>query len=342
MNWDFNQPAMLWLLPLAGLPLLRRRSDTLVFSSLAWLPADPLGRVLGALWRVLAVAAMGCIVIGLAGPGEAGTQVLRTGRGAELLVLMDRSSSMDAVVHLNGAAGNGGFSVTESKAAIVRRLLGDFIAKRPDDRFAFTTFSTSAMPAVPFTAKRDMVDAALAAAAVGRGLPETRMGSALLAAIAQFQGRPYAGSRIVLLVSDGGAQLDAATRQRIEAGLAREKIGLYWIYIRSGPNAPSLVGDAASAPAGSYDSVDELALHQFFGSLRTPYRLFQTDDAAAMAAAMAEIDRQQNFPLSFHERVPRRDFSGAFYLAALLCCVALWGCFSLQWQRWPAASGVAA
>lgn len=342
MSLDFSQPAWLWLLPLAALPLLRRRSDTLVISTVAWLPPDRLGLALAVLWRALAVASMLCIVIGLAGPGEGGSQVLRTGRGAELLVLMDRSSSMDAVVHLNGAAGNSGFSVTESKAEIVRRLLGDFMAKRPDDRLAFVSFSTSAMPAVPFTEKRDMLQAALDATGVGRGLPETRMGAALLAAIAQFQGRAYSGSRIVLLVSDGGAQLDAPTRQRIQAGLAREKIGLYWIYIRSGPNAPSLLGDPASAPAGSYDSVDELALHQFFGSLATPYRLFQTDDAAAMTAAMAEIDRQQNFPLTFHERVPRRDFSGGFYLAAWLCGLGLWACRALQWQRWPSNNGVAA
>jgi mxaC protein len=338
MRLDFAQPWLLLLLPLALLPLLRRRSDTLVFSWLAWLPTDRVGRVAGFLWRAFAVTAMAAIVIGLAGPGQSGTQVLRTGRGAEVLILMDRSSSMDAVVHLNAPATAGGFSVTESKSEIVRRLLADFVARRVDDRFAFMAFSTSPMAAVPFTENGAVIQSALAATGVGRGLPDTHMGSALLAAIGQFEGRAYSGSRIVLVVSDGGAQLDETTRRRIQAGLAREKIALYWIYIRSGPNSPSLTGNGngngAGTAAGLYESGEEMALHTFFQSLPTPYRLYQTDDSAAMAEAMAEIDRQQNFPLSFHERVPRVDWSAGFYLAALLACGGLLACRSVQLQDW--------
>jgi mxaC protein len=330
MRFDFAQPWMLLLLPLALLPLLRRRSDTLIFPFVAWLPPDRVGRLLGVLWRVLAVAAMACIVVGLAGPGQSGAQVLRSGRGAEVLILMDRSSSMDNVVHLNGFNDGGRFSVKESKNQIVRELLSTFVAKRPHDRFAFMTFSTSAMRVVPFTERGDMVRAGLAATGVGRGLPETRMGSALLAAIGEFEGRPYSGSRVILIVSDGGAQLDEPTRERIRAGLVHEKIALYWVYIRSGPNSPDLTAGTNTV----YGSAEEQALHDFFRTLKTPYRLYQTDDADAMAAAMAEIDRQQNFPLSYHERVPRRDFGAAFHLAALLCCAGLLACRALQLRSW--------
>ena len=84
-----------------------------------------------------------------------------------------------------------------------------------------------------------------------------------------------------------------------------------------------------------YDSVEEMALHSFFRTLATPYRLYQTDDAQMMAAAMAEIDRQQNFPLSYTRRVPRSDYSGGFYLAALLCAAGLLACRAVQLQAWP-------
>jgi mxaC protein len=330
MSIDFAQPWMLLLSPLALLPLLRRRADTLVFPSVAWLPPDRVGRLLGVLWRALAMAAMACIVVGLAGPGQSGAQVLRSGRGAEVLILMDRSSSMDNVAHLNGAVAGGRFSVRESKNQIVRELLARFVAKRPHDRFAFLTFSTSVLRIVPFTERGDMVQAALAATGIGRGLPDTRMGSALLAAIGEFAGRRYAGSRVILVVSDGGAQLDEPTRERVRAGLARDKIALYWVYIRSGPNSPDLMAERTTV----YGSGEEQALHDFFRTLETPYRLYQADDSEAMAAAMAEIDRQQSFPLSFHERVPRRDFSPAFHLAALLCCAGLLACRALQLRSW--------
>jgi mxaC protein len=328
--FDFTQPAFLLLLPLALLPLLRRRADTLTFAHVAWLPRDRVGRAIGMLWRAFAVGAMACAIVALAGPGQSGAQIPRTGKGAELLILLDRSSSMDAVVHLNGVQTPEGFSVREAKGEIVRRLLKDFVAKRPDDRFAFMAFSTSAFPIVPFTEDETLIQAALDAAGIGRGLPETRMGTALVAAIGEFEGRPYTGSRVILVVSDGGAQLDEPTRERIRAGLAHQKVALYWVYIRSSPNAPNLVAATTTA----YGSTDELALHDFFRTLVTPYRLYQTDHSKAMEAAMAEIDRQQNFPLTVMERVPRRDFAAAFSLVALLCCAALLACRALQLKAW--------
>ena len=331
MGLDFLQPLWLWLLPLAALPLLRRRSDTLRFAAVAWLPADPWGRAAGFLWRGFACAAMLGVVIGLAGPGVSGTQVLRTGKGAEVLILMDRSSSMDANLLAKDVKSGGQFNASRpTKSQVVRELLSDFVARRPGDRFALMTFSTSAMLVAPFTQDHTTVQAGLKATAIGRGLPDTLMGRALLAAIDQFDGRPYSGSRIVIVVSDGGATLDDTQRRRIAAGLARHKIGLYWVYIRSSPNSPNLM----RAASGTLDSDEELVLHAFFKSLATPYRLYQTDDADAMASAMAEIDRQQNFPLSYYQRVPRLDHSGAFFLAALLCCLGLLACRALQLQTW--------
>jgi mxaC protein len=333
MRIDLAQPWMLALLPLALLPLLRRRSDTLAFSSVAWLPVDPLGRVFGFLWRAFAVGAMALTVLGLAGPGQSGAIVERAGRGAEILILMDRSSSMDASVHTNGLQTAGRMS-QEPKAKVVRELLSEFVAKRPDNRFAFMTFSTVPVAVVPFTQKTDTVQAALAATAIGRGLPETRMGPALLAGIEEFENRSYAGSRVMVVVSDGGARLDEATRERVHAGLAREKVALYWIYVRSGPNSPNLNTETVSA----YGLGEELALHDFFKTLATPYRLYQVDDSNAMAAAMAEIDRQQNFPLTLYVRVPRRDHAGAFYLAAMMCCAGLLACRAVQLQSWGQGS----
>ena len=101
MPFDFAHPLALALLPLALLPLLRRRKDTLAFSYLAWLPPDRCGRVMGWLWRAMAVLAMASIVIGLASPGRSGAQLERSGHGAEALILLDRSSSMDAVIQPN-------------------------------------------------------------------------------------------------------------------------------------------------------------------------------------------------------------------------------------------------
>jgi mxaC protein len=105
---------------------------------------------------------------------------------------------------------------------------------------------------------------------------------------------------------------------------------LHWIYIRSGPNSP----DLTKTDSGTLDSEEETALHAFFKTLATPYHLHQTDDPEAMASAVAEIDRQQNFPLTYYQQVPRLDHSAACFLAALLCCLGLLASRALQLQSW--------
>src|SRR3569833_4777119 len=93
-QFDFAHPWALLLLPLAVLPLLRRRRDTLPFSYAPWLPKDPLGQIAGWMWRILAAIAIFSTVIALAGLGRPQTQVARVGRGAEILILVDRRRSM--------------------------------------------------------------------------------------------------------------------------------------------------------------------------------------------------------------------------------------------------------
>ncbi|MCW5238089.1 vWA domain-containing protein [Verminephrobacter eiseniae] len=325
--FDFVHPWVLALLPLALLPLLRRRGDTLPFAHAAWLPPQRIGSAIGLLWRGLAVLALAGIIVGLASPGRAQTQLARTGHGMEILILLDRSGSMNSAIVAQGeqaalrTQGN-------TKADAARELLMRFVEQRPDDRYAFVMFSTSPLRVLPFTERKQAILAGIAATGIGRGLMNTDIGRAMLAAIGEFDGRPYSGSRIIMLVSDGGAQLDAGTRKRIETGLARNRIALYWIYLRTG-NGPSLRTEAPDD-----GSAQEIALHRFFQGLGTPYRAYEAEDASAMAAAIAAVGRQQNLPLSFMERVPRKDDSRHFFGMALVCCGLLLCCRGLQLRSW--------
>jgi mxaC protein len=205
----------------------------------------------------------------------------------------------------------------QPKAKVARDLLSKFVVQRADDRFALMFFSTKPLSVVSFTQHDDVVQAGIAAADVGRGLANTEVGRALLAAISEFDHRTYSGSRIILLVSDGGAFLDEPTQRRILAGLARNRIALYWIYLRS-YNSPALDEsdvDHANAP--------EIALHKFFQTLTTPYRAYQAAVPEDLAKAVADVGREQNFPLDYLEQVPRQDFSRRFLAAAAICCVLL-------------------
>jgi mxaC protein len=355
-TFHFTQPWVLLLLPLAGLPLLRRRRDTLLFPNLDWLPPDRAGRIAGFVWRALAVLALAAIVLALAGPGSPETTVSRTGRGAEILILMDRSRSMDAkmkpadwrsidphsLLHQIESRG-------EPKSAVARNLLSAFVERRPDDRFALMFFSAGPMNVVPFTQRDAVVQAGIRAGGLGRGLSDTDVGRALEAAIDTFNARTYSGSRIILLVTDGGAHLDEPTRQRIREGLQAQRIALHWLYLRT-LNAPELGAEASAPPPDASSdspadiearntwatqaSIPEVALHRFFQSLPTRYRLYQADSPDDLAQAVAEVGREQNFPLDFEERVPRQDHSRALLLLAALCCALMLAYRSLLLRSW--------
>jgi mxaC protein len=333
-SFDFAHPWALLLLPLAVLPLLRRRRDTLPFSYAPWLPKDPIGQIAGWLWRILAAMAIFSTVVALAGLGKPQTQVARVGRGAEILVLMDRSRSMDDHMlpadwrRLDRSLLLHHLARGQPKAKVARDLLAKFVLERPDDRFGLMFFSTKPLSVVSFTQHDEVVQAGIAAADIGRGLANTEVGRALLAAIAEFDRRAYSGSRIILLVCDGGAYLDEPTRQRILAGLARNRIALYWIYLRS-YNAPTLDN---SEPG--QENAPEIALHTFFQTLRTPYRAYQAEVPEDLQKAVADVGRQQNFPLDFLEEVPRQDYSRRFVAAAAVCCLLLLLGRSLALRSW--------
>lgn len=180
---DFAQPWALLLLPLAALPLLRRRRDTLLFPTLDWLPRDRAGRIAGFAWRALAVLALAGIVLALAGPGTPESTVTRTGRGAEIMILMDRSRSMDARMKPSDWRTIDPHSLLyqvesrgEPKSAVARDLLSKFVEQRPDDRFALMFFSAGPMNVVPFTQHDAVVQAGIKAGGLGAACPTPMSG----------------------------------------------------------------------------------------------------------------------------------------------------------------------
>jgi mxaC protein len=330
----FERPWLLLLLPLALLPLWPTRRDVLPFAAIAWLPIDSVGRIARLLWIAFAMLALATLVIALAEPGRPETVVERTGRGAEIVVLMDRSRSMDDRMlpsnwhELDPNDRMANLDSGPPKAQMARDLLAKFVAQRADDRFSLMFFSTRPLSVVPFTQHDAVVQSGIAAGGVGPGLADTEVGPALLAAIAQFDHRAYSGSRIILLVSDGGSDLSEATRERIRNALARNRVALYWIYLRR-YSSPKL-DDADAARAGA----PEATLHRFFQTLHTPYRAYQAEEPEDLAKAVADVGREQNAPLDFTELTPRTRYAPYFLWTAVFSCLVLLLYRSLTLRSW--------
>src|SRR5205085_8872508 len=184
----------------------------------------------------------------------------------------------------------------------------EFIAGRKEDRFGMIVFSTVPIRVLEFTQKTEAIQAAIAAGDVGRGLSETNIGLALQSALSSFEDRPYTGSRIVMLVSDGGDRLDSDARERIAYQARKHRVAIYWIYLRSA-NSPGLVLEKDEAPE-NVEAVPEYALHRFFQSLGSSYRAYEAGNPEALRNAIEAVNRLENLPITYLDTVPRRDLSG--------------------------------
>ncbi len=344
---NLGQPLWLLLLPLALLPL---RTPAGLAAANSWAlqgPVDAASRWLELALRAAAVLAIAATVLALAAPYRPEYQVERVGTGAEIVLVLDRSRSMDerfagAKPAGNAPKGTGPEALDyymklrnggprENKGQVARKLLAEFAAQRPEDRFGMIAFSTLPIPVLGFTQKAEVIQAAIAAGNIGRGLSETDIGLALLAALDYFADRPYTGSRIVLLVSDGGDRIDPDLRERIRTLAHKTRAAVYWIYIRTA-NSPGLMM-AADEPPANADTVPEYFLHRFFTGLGTPYRAYEAENPEALQKAIDEVNRLENLPISYLDTLPRRELAPMLYGIALVCVLALLAARALEIRR---------
>ncbi|CAD5372133.1 VWFA domain-containing protein [Rubrivivax sp. A210] len=333
---SFDSPLWLLLLPLALWPLWAEPGLARANAWAATLPRDRLSDGLDLALRAAAVVAVVALLIALAGPHRPEVAVERVGRGAEIVLVLDRSRSMDESfagsrtpppVKGTGPEALAYYSTLraaearESKGKVARRLLAEFTARRPDDRFGMIAFSTLPIRVLGFTQKPEAIQAAISAGDIGRGLSETNIAFALQAALDYFVDRPYTGSRILMLVSDGGDTLDVDARERIAELARRVRVAIYWLYIRS-PRSPGLMA-GSDEPPSNVDAVPEYFLHRYFGSLGVPYRAYEAESTDALQKAIADVDRLENLPITYFDTLPRRDLAPWAYGVALAAVLLL-------------------
>ncbi|HEY7986101.1 MAG TPA: vWA domain-containing protein [Methylophilaceae bacterium] len=313
---SFTTPLVLLLLPLALLPLMLERHHSRAYSWLDLIPRDPLSDLTGILLKVLAVIALLFIILGVAGPHTAQQQIKKIGEGAQLVLVMDRSASMDEP--FSGATtGRAG----ETKSGAASRLITQFFGQRKSDMFGLVTFSNSAMYALPLTQNREAVQAAISAAG-GAALFQTNIGSGLTMGTSLFANIPDSGSRVMILLSDGGGRIGSDAQQKIRDWLDKFDITLYWIVLRE-PGGLSIF-DETYKPDPDKALPVEIELYDFFKTLRSPFHAYEADDPKSLASAISDIDQKERKPIRYYEQIPGRDFTQhCYFIAALMIALLL-------------------
>ncbi|MFT0858802.1 vWA domain-containing protein [Ancylobacter sp. G4_0304] len=309
-HWGVDHPAALALMLLAVLPWIATPFRRGGVPAVTLIPPDRLSRAIGALLRLSGMVAILALVLGSAGLHRREQSYEREGTGAHLVLLLDRSSSMD-----NSFADRAPTGDQESKSAAAKRLLSDFVARRPHDRIAVAAFSTSPMPVLPLTDHHAVVDAAIAAIDQP-GLAFTDVGRGLALAFSYFDEDTDESSRAVLLVSDGAALIDRRVQEALRDAVVRTPVHLYWLFLRS--RGSKGIFEVPPPGEDTPQANPERHLHLFLQSLGIPYRAFEATSPEAVGQAIAEIDRQETRPIRYVERVPRRDLARPAFAVATL------------------------
>ncbi len=327
ISLSFESPYVLILSILAVLPLFSRNADFLPYPSVSELAQDFLSLWLERCLRLIGALSILAIVMGLAGLHKPQLAVPKIAKGAHIVLLLDRSRSMDQPFATKNKIRSVSQLWTEdSKITVARRVLKDFVANREHDLVGMMFFSSLPIPVVGLTGNHGIIQASIESSEIGRGLAQTNLGGGLESAIRLFDNKPYSGSRIIILVSDGAAQLDGIVKRSIRELLKVNRVTVYWMYMRSATGSIILGENAKPSP--------ELALHRFFQSTETPYRAYMAEEPDDLERAVKDIDRLQNTPLHYEEKLPKEDYSPYCFLSALILTSVLFIVSLFRAKRW--------
>ncbi|VFU08497.1 MxaC protein involved in methanol oxidation, (VWA domain-containing protein) [Methylocella tundrae] len=274
-------------------------------------PADLLSTALRWILRFSGALAIALIVLALAGPYHGGETLSRVGEGAQVVILLDRSGSMNDT--FAGRTPEGG---AESKAAATKRILRDFVGRRPHDLFGVAAFSTSPILVLPLTDHRDAVRAAIDASDRA-GLDYTDMARGLAMALSMFATDRADEHHVILLVSDGGAVIESHVQDLLRAEFRKFRTDLYFLFLRTAGSKGMF--DQPEPGENLPQAMPERFLNLFFQTLDIPYKPFEAENPEQVEAAIHEIDKLERHPIVYTERLPRHDLTGPAYALACLC-----------------------
>ena len=322
----FSFPWVLWFLPLAFIPLIFKETSLQYYSWNEMIPKDRLSSIIAIILKFIATLILITIILGLSGPHSQQREIEKTGIGAQIGLVLDRSASMD-----DPFAGNDQSKVGEMKSAAAARLITDFVNSRKNDMMGMVSFSNSAMYVLPLTDNKNAIIAAVRATA-GNALFQTNIGSGLTTGAELFNKVPDSGSRAVILLSDGAGRIDAATQEKIKDWFGRLKISLYWIVLRQ-PGGISIFN--TSFKARDDDALPpQIELNEFFKSLNSPFQAYEAEDPKTLQKAIEDINQKEKKPIKYFEKIPGQDYSTHCFVTAALLMIALLTLKLIEVRSW--------
>ena len=293
----------LWLLLLAAVPALawwHHRRGGLGAITVSRLPRRRAGR-----WRLhlpfyLRLVAFAAIVIALARPQLGYSWEESTTEGIDIQIALDTSGSMGAEDF-----------APSNRLEVAKRVVRDFIARRPADRIGLTVFAGTALTRAPLTTDRRMLDELVGSIDLTEVPDGTAIGVALANAASRLQ-QSEARSRVVVLVTDGvnnAGEIDPLSAAALAQGLGLRvytvgvgRSGRVEVPIRS---RDPWTGRILVRRVPMEVDVDEELLRRI--ARRTGGRFYRATDPDALARVFEEIDRLEKTPITVRRSVRHEE-----------------------------------
>ena len=287
---------LLALLVIARIVLLvrdrRRRLGAFTISSMALVSSKlPLRARLAGLPFVLECASVLLMVVALARPQRITHLATNERYGIDIVVALDASGSMAAEDFR-----------PRNRFAVAKELIGDFIAKRQDDRIGIITFGVRAATRVPITYDRDIAQAILDKAQVGENGDGTAIGHAIATAVNRLR-TSKTRSRVIVLVTDGVNNSGSIEPMTAAQLAARYSIKIYTIGVGSRGAVPipmkrqdPLTGEIITSYQLVRADLDEETLAAIARVTGGEY--FRATDTRTMSEVLDRIDRLEKSRLT--------------------------------------------
>ena len=285
MNYEFADPALLWLL--LCVPALawwyfgrrRRRSGSLLYSDLSAVRRADTRR--GGRWRyvlpVLRLLALATLVVAFARPRAGVTSENILTEGIDIVLVLDISSSMLAE------------DLEPNRIQAAKQVAADFVAGRLNDRIGLVVFAGQAFTQVPLTLDYGVLRDLMDELEVGMVEDGTAVGMGLATAVKRLNASA-AESKVVVLLTDGRnnrGEIDPLTAAQMAQALG---VRVYTIGAGSRGTARVPVDDPVLGRryATVRVDVDEETLAEVAST--TGGRYFRATDTESLASIYQEID----------------------------------------------------
>ena len=234
----FEDPWLLLFFLMVPFLTIRRKvklQATISYSSIDTLQAIRSARVeiLSILPLVLRMIAISLLVLSLARPQEGykSTEILSV--GVDIMLALDTSGSMQALDFIKDEK-------RDTRLAMVKDVVSQFIDNRPNDRMGMVVFGSEAYTQCPLTLDQGILKSFLSKLDIGMAGDSTAIGSAIGIAVKRLKDLE-SKSKVIILLTDG--QNNAGSLPPLQAAQTAKAFGIkiHTIAVGTHGKAPFLV-----------------------------------------------------------------------------------------------------